>query len=757
MLGGSRGAGDTDASVAEAVDMDFYDASPRPRGFNTSDGRSSYDATKRDLAARTEQVCRHLLPAGRRNGQEWEVGDTAGNSGKSLKVHLSGDKAGVWMDFANGDTGDLLDLWASVKGIKVVEAKDEAERWLGKNPAPKTDRPAWANAIPDTAPKATQLPKPDREWTYYTSDGEVFCHVHRIDKPGQPKLVKPVLPDRSAYGKPSEPKLAPLLNLPAIIKAPEAVVVLVEGEKCVDALVGMVDACVPTTMIGGSGAAKHTDWTSLRGRHVVRWADHDEAGAKWLVSTMEALKAAGVASVRDVIPKADWPKGEDAADRSDGERRYYIKQALQAAPVYTRPVSVRVLEQTLEFAYESESPEIEWLVDGLFQHGRGGMFAAAGGTGKGFLLLDMAIKVASVPYGAYDAAPPLVLGHQVKRHGRVVLLSAEDARDEIHRRTREMHPALARDVVRRIHPRAYPDMIGKKPHLFIEQHNELHPTEEYAELMADLKSVDDLELVIMDPLQAFFAADLTTNVMSQNVAHIVDQMAIELGCTVIAAHHMTKGDRNKPVRTASDARNAIQGAAQLMSAVRWAYAIWPEEDSRARVVAQAMGVPADKFHDNLVFRGGIVKTNTRTSTEVSTFIRGKTGLLEYVPASKVREELDEQDAVPTDMTELIVHSIKHLCAAGFPPTMLAIGDKTGKKGAGDWHKHMPAPWRRFKGKGKTPRIAMLNKLDLEGVIEITNGFVHMPGDKWTDDNLKTDRRAGEPVTVPWPIPVGEDA
>jgi hypothetical protein len=735
---------------------DFYDASPRPRGFNTAEGRSSFDATKRELAARVEQVCRHLLPSGRRNGQEWEAGDTAGNKGKSLKVHLTGDKAGVWQDFATGDTGDLLDLWSSVKGVKLPEAKEDAERWLGK--AQAAPRPAWANAIPEATPKSTQLPRPDKEWTYYTSDGEVFCRVHRIDRPGQAKIVKPVLPDRSAYGKPGEPKLAPLLNLPEIIRAPEAVVVLVEGEKCVDAMAGMVEGCVPTTMIGGSGAAKHADWSSLRGRHVVRWPDKDAAGVKWLASTLEALKAAGVASVRDVVPLPDWPDGEDAADRSDGERRYYLKQALAADPVYTRPVSERVTEQTLEFAYEGDVPEIEWLVDGLFQHGRGGMFAAAGGTGKGFLLLDMAVKVASIPHAGYDAAPPLVLGHQVKRHGRVVLLSAEDARDEIHRRSREMHPSLARDVLRRIHPRPYPDMIGKTPHLFIEKDNELRPTEEYTELMADLKAMDGLELVIMDPLQAFFAADLTTNVMSQNVAHIVDQMAIELGCTVIAAHHMTKGDRNKPVRTASDARNAIQGAAQLMSAVRWAYAIWPEEESRARVVSQAMGVPPEKYHDSLVFRGGIVKTNTRTSTEVSTFIRGNTGLLEYVPASKVREELEADEEVPVDMTELVVHAIKHLSSTGHPPTVLSIMDRSGTKvGAGDWLQYMPPPWRSFKETKRRTRVLFLNKLDKAGVIKITNGFVHMPGDQWTDDNLKTDRRAGEPVAVPWPIPVGDDA
>jgi twinkle protein len=63
-----------------------------------------------------EAIARHLLPAGRMQGREWEAGSINGESGKSLKVCLSGTKAGVWSDFAAGESGDLLDLWRVVRG-----------------------------------------------------------------------------------------------------------------------------------------------------------------------------------------------------------------------------------------------------------------------------------------------------------------------------------------------------------------------------------------------------------------------------------------------------------------------------------------------------------------------------------------------------------------------------------------------------------------------------------------------------------------
>lgn len=83
------------------------------------------------LAKDAEGIARMLLPDGKREGQEWRAGDTSGEPGRSLGVHLSGAKAGVWCDFAGGGGGDLLDLWAAARGIPLAEAIRQAKDHLG--------------------------------------------------------------------------------------------------------------------------------------------------------------------------------------------------------------------------------------------------------------------------------------------------------------------------------------------------------------------------------------------------------------------------------------------------------------------------------------------------------------------------------------------------------------------------------------------------------------------------------------------------
>lgn len=83
------------------------------------------------LAREAENIARMLLPAGRKMGSEWRAGDTGGESGRSLGVHLTGNKAGVWSDFATGESGDLLDLWAVVRGISLADAIRHAKDYLG--------------------------------------------------------------------------------------------------------------------------------------------------------------------------------------------------------------------------------------------------------------------------------------------------------------------------------------------------------------------------------------------------------------------------------------------------------------------------------------------------------------------------------------------------------------------------------------------------------------------------------------------------
>ena len=47
-----------------------------------------------ELARNAEAVCRHYLPAGRREGSYWIVGDITNNPGRSLYVRLVGPAQG---------------------------------------------------------------------------------------------------------------------------------------------------------------------------------------------------------------------------------------------------------------------------------------------------------------------------------------------------------------------------------------------------------------------------------------------------------------------------------------------------------------------------------------------------------------------------------------------------------------------------------------------------------------------------------------
>ena len=86
------------------------------------------------LAANAQAVCRHYLPAGRREGRYWMVGDVAGTPGRSLYVRLFETERGAvgnWVDAATGERGDLIDLIRlnQLHGC-LADTIHEAERFL---------------------------------------------------------------------------------------------------------------------------------------------------------------------------------------------------------------------------------------------------------------------------------------------------------------------------------------------------------------------------------------------------------------------------------------------------------------------------------------------------------------------------------------------------------------------------------------------------------------------------------------------------
>ena len=108
----------------------------------------------RALAQNAEGVCRHYLPAGRREGSYWMVGDLQNTAGRSLFVRLTGPTSGPgargkWQDSATSEFGDLLDIIRARTGItRFPELLDEARAHLGRPQPVLPDAPRPRKAKP---------------------------------------------------------------------------------------------------------------------------------------------------------------------------------------------------------------------------------------------------------------------------------------------------------------------------------------------------------------------------------------------------------------------------------------------------------------------------------------------------------------------------------------------------------------------------------------------------------------------------------
>ena len=137
----------------------------------------------RQLAQRAEDIARYLLPNGKKSGAEWRVGSIDGESGESLGVHLTREKAGVWSDFANGGSGDLLDLWAAVRRLTLTETIKEAIRYLGIS-LPQFEAHKPSNYVKPKPKNVAELDLSSPVMNYLVNVRKLTCETVRAYKIG---------------------------------------------------------------------------------------------------------------------------------------------------------------------------------------------------------------------------------------------------------------------------------------------------------------------------------------------------------------------------------------------------------------------------------------------------------------------------------------------------------------------------------------------------------------------------------------------
>jgi len=329
--------------------IDFNDTAP-PLASNRETER---EELRTALLARLESVLITMFPAGKRRRGKFLIGDIFGSLGDSLEVVLEGEKAGLWTDRANNSGGDIYALIGGHCGIPVhsdfPRVLDAAADLLGRSRSVPVRRTKKAAPVDDLGPATAK-------WDYLDAAGHLIAVVYRYDPPGQKKQFRPWDAKRRKMAPP-EPR--PLYNQPGMSAAPQ--VVLVEGEKCAQALIDAGFAAT-TAMHGANAPVDKTDWSPLSGKAVLIWPDRDKPGWEYAAQAAHAMLSAGAKSCHILYPPEAAAEGWDVADAiaegfdvasflTHGPRLQMHDVADDVAPVLSSDESVWGTEDALALSF----------------------------------------------------------------------------------------------------------------------------------------------------------------------------------------------------------------------------------------------------------------------------------------------------------------------------------------------------------------------------------------------------------------------
>jgi len=271
--------------------------------------------------------------------------------------------------------------------------------------------------------------------------------------------------------------------------------------------------------------------------------------------------------------------------------------------------------------FVGRAPEQKFLIADTIPLGVPVVFAAAGDSGKGMMTLDLAMKVAS------GESMQNSFGGLVANHGNVVVMTAEDDKDELHRRIERLDPRGKRFEYEhdlRILP--LPNLGGVFP-MMQRIDNSYVMGSDFERLYEQILEIDNLALFIADPMASFVHADINADpAAGAAFMGMLAQLSTETGATVMVNHHMAKIRENEPIKTPEQARNLIRGTSAIVDGVRSAFSVWQVDERIGRERCKDLNIT---YTRNTVFDGGVVKSNDTANRDIRHFIRNQnTGLLE---------------------------------------------------------------------------------------------------------------------------------
>lgn len=483
------------------------------------------------------------------------IGDTQGNPGESLSIHLTGPNAGLWKDHATDEGGDLIELYRAYRGYRdrsnfTLSLKEIAKEYFG-DPV-EVERATWSPSvsqfIADKKAKLGDKPRADTlelgapvaTYTYYDTRGNVLAAVKRFEPDGTraSKTFRPYC-FRTIEGvtkwMAGAPDLRPLYRLPEIAIA--STVVLCEGEGCADAL-AQLGITATSAMQGAHAPLDKTDWSPLASKTVIIWPDNDGPGFQYAKNVSERLAALGC-QILGITPPSDVPSKWDASDCvAEGRDAHAI---IEGAAAMGEPQSDKpLILSSAEFVAGFRPPE--YLIDGVIQQSY--LYSLTARTGHGKTAVTMFM-------GQAIARGKNFHGRQTKP-GSVLFLAGENPDD-----------VRARYLVLAHHHGFDPSSV---PFHFIDGVIDIAAC--LPRIRAGAEKIPNLSLVIVDTAAAYFRGDDgNNNVQQGEFARVLRQLTFLPGkpACVVACH---------PVKNASKENLLPVGGGAFVNEVDGNLTLW---------------------------------------------------------------------------------------------------------------------------------------------------------------------------------------
>jgi len=289
----------------------------------------------------------------------------------------------------------------------------------------------------------------------------------------------------------------------------------------------------------------------------------------------------------------------DFNDLANAKGKDQLKLELLESKFNIRQYAVRNL-------IESPAP-IEWLVDSFIPLGKPGLIAAVGGVGKSLSMIQLALGIA---IGGKWWGKPIL------QRGSSVIFAAEDDLNEVHRRIESLDPEGARfqseyDVY------VFPIPEQKEPMILLRDEG---VTSQAQELVDELKTIPNLQMVVFDPLQAFTTASVSqSNEAGQLWGSYCANISARIGCTTLTVHHLNKGALTNDSDDALSHRAEIRGASSITDSVRFAIAMWLADEETCEKICLEQGKDMDRM---AVVKAALVKSNSgNVDYSVKTLVR----------------------------------------------------------------------------------------------------------------------------------------